>query len=46
MHSEDVKNELLNEDLLNDEEYLYGKEGEYDTPLKVADKYRNLPSLD
>ena len=44
LHSEDIKNELMNKDiLLNHELPSYS---EYQTPLDVVDKYGRFPSLD
>jgi hypothetical protein len=44
LHDEDIKNELLNQDLLYDYELPHTKD--YQTPLKVIEKYRDFPSLD
>ena len=40
----DIKNELMNEDILKDSELP--NYSNYQTPLKVANRFRDLPSLE
>lgn len=40
----DIKNELMNEDILKDSELP--NYSDYQTPLKVANRFRDLPSLE
>ena len=44
LHEENVKTELMNEDILKNDEYLYSND--YEAPLRVVDKYGDLPTLD
>jgi hypothetical protein len=44
MHDEDIKNEIMNKDILKD--YELPNYSNYETTLKVISKYKDLPSLD
>jgi len=43
LHSEDYKNEIMNQDILKDNEGI--RIDDYETPLKVVEKFKDLPSL-
>ena len=44
LHQGDIKNSLLNRDILKEEELL--NTSKYETPLRVSEKFRDFPSLD
>eukprot|EP00347_Sterkiella_histriomuscorum_P015493 403356821 len=44
LHSEDVRNELMNKDILKDIDRV--NDIPYQTPLRVIEKYQDYPSLD
>ena len=44
LHHEDIKAELMNEDILKDSELPNASN--YQTPFKVANRYRDLPTLE
>jgi predicted transglutaminase-like protease len=44
LHQEDIKAELMNEDILKNSELPNTQN--YQTPFQVANRYRDLPTLD